>query len=131
MTEKKVLFVDDDTDDLQLIQEILRESQPEYKLDEARNGEEALEYLKQSRALNALPCLIVLDINMPVMDGKQALSIIKSTDGLKHIPVIVFTTSKRDADEEFCNSLGAELVTKPQTFVEMKQVLHDFLNSCK
>jgi CheY-like chemotaxis protein len=129
--EKKVLFVDDDTDDLQLIYEILRESQPDYKLEEARNGQEALEYLNQSKAKNQLPCLIVLDINMPVMDGKEALSIIKNTEGLKHIPVIIFTTSRREKDEEYCNSLGAELVTKPQSFVEMKQILHEFLNSCK
>jgi CheY-like chemotaxis protein len=130
MMKNKVLFVDDDPDDLLLIHEILQEVTTTYQVEEAHNGKEALECLRKSKEDGQLPCLIVLDINMPVMDGKTALSIIKSTDGLKDIPVVVFTTSKSELDKTFCKKYDVEMITKPPSYAELQEAVSRLLCHC-
>ena len=84
------------------------------------NGEEALKYLKEN--CDELPCVILLDLNMPKMNGVEFLSLIKVDNKLKHIPVIVLTTSteERDIFDAFKHSVGGYIV-KPveyKNFVE-------------
>src|SRR5687768_17419623 len=120
----RVLLVDDDPDDLELIQEVLKEYHQGYTFEAAHNGREALDHLLK---LKELPCLIVLDINMPIMDGKQTLEVIKDTERLKTIPVIVFTTSSSELDRMFCNRHGVEMITKPTSMKELKRALCNVL----
>ena len=87
-----------------------------------RNGSEALDYLKGwgkwvNQANRPMPTLILMDLKMPVIDGKQALAAIKSDEKLKQIPVIMLTSSALDADIKDCYSIGANsYIVKPVSF---------------
>ena len=87
-----VLLIDDDPDDLELLQEALRSIDQRHELLEARDGEEGLTRLHALKNKDELPCLIVLDLNMPKMDGKQTFMAIKSDQQLARIPVVIFSS---------------------------------------
>src|SRR5215213_9195112 len=99
--EKTVLLVDDDKDDFEMLQEALKTIDGNHKIIEAGNGEEGMVKLKSLMKQGELPCLIVLDINMPKMDGRQTFLAIKSDDTLSKIPVVIFSTSTSLLDRTF------------------------------
>src|SRR3569833_283526 len=98
MQKNTILWADDDADDLMLMKEILIKNNRNYEIVEVRNGKEALDFLQKSKETAHLPCLIILDINMPILDGKETLSILKKEEAYKSIPVVVFTTSNSELD---------------------------------
>ena len=117
---KKILFVDDDVDDQLLFAEALKELIPVVTYDIANNGVEAFVYL-ESAATSDLPSLIFMDLNMPLMNGLQFLEKFQRDERLKHIPLIVFTTSNSPIDLEVTKRLGARLyITKPSDFITFK-----------
>jgi len=128
MSQHTILWADDDYDDLQMMQEILTQKNEDFKIVEVHNGREALEYLEQS---TNLPCLIILDINMPVLDGKETLSILKNTGKYKDIPIVVFTTSESELDKIYCKRFNTEMVTKPPTFTTLSAALDKLLKFCR
>lgn len=130
MQKNTILWADDDADDLQMMKEILIQNKRDYKIDEVQNGREALEYLHQAKKAGTLPCLIILDINMPVLDGKETLSVIKNNSDYKSIPVVVFSTSESEVDKLFCQRFGTEMVTKPPTFSSLNVALNRLLKYC-
>jgi len=93
---KTILLVEDDMVDAMTVRRALKELQVSNPLTVRGNGEEALDYLKDS--VNEKPCIILLDLNMPRMNGIDFLKEIKCDDRLRSIPVIVLTTSKADQD---------------------------------
>ena len=101
-TERRVeiLLVEDNPGDVRLTQEALKESKVHNAMHVAEDGVEAIEFLKREGpyADAPRPDLILLDLNLPRMDGRETLSIIKSDPELKRIPVVVLTTSEDDAD---------------------------------
>src|SRR5690349_11198056 len=99
MAKHTILWADDDADDLQMMQEVMHKTGRDYNIIEVQNGREALEYLNKAKQNSDFPCLIILDINMPVLDGKETLSIIKNTKEYNEIPVVVFTTSESELDK--------------------------------
>lgn len=131
MAKQTILWADDDSDDLQLMQEVMEKTGRDYHVIEVGNGLEALDYLKQAQQNSNLPCLIILDINMPVLDGKETLSIIKRTEEYKEIPVVVFTTSESELDKLYCKRFNTEMVTKPPSFSTLSAALDKLLNFCK
>lgn len=131
MLKHKILWADDDYDDLQMMRDILAKKQGDFEIVEVHNGKEALDYLKQSKENADLPCLVILDINMPVLDGKETLSIIKSSEEYKDIPVVVFTTSESELDKLYCKKFNTEMVTKPPTFSTLGMALDRILKECK
>ena len=110
---KKVLCVDDDADDQLIVTDTIQEIDATLEVVTALNGIEALEYLNQAKASDDLPCLIIMDINMPLMDGKQALVEIKKDPVLDSVPLVIFTTSSSQLDVAFCEQYGVEFITKP------------------
>lgn len=130
MHKHTILWADDDYDDLQMMREILAKKKMDFDIVEVHNGKEALDYLNKTKA-SELPCLIILDINMPVMDGKETLSILKNTTEYKDIPVVVFTTSASDLDKMFCKKFDTEMITKPPTFSTLNASLDRLLKFCK
>jgi CheY-like chemotaxis protein len=124
-----VLCVDDDPDDRELIRNAIFKVDPSYTVAHATNGREALQYLGRAKE-NELPCLVILDINMPVMDGKLTLVEIKKDKKLKQLPVVVFTTSSHPADQNFCRQYGVELVTKPANFKQITREAERLLEHC-
>lgn len=129
MSKNTILWADDDYDDLQMMREILSKKSKDFKIVEVHNGKEVLEYLKQDPTDR--PCLIILDINMPVLDGKETLSILKSAEEYKDIPTVIFTTSESELDKLYCKKLNTEMVTKPPTFSTLNAALDKLLNFCR
>ncbi len=117
---RPILLVDDDDIDAMSVRRAFKEINITNPLARSVNGEEALKYLYDRS--NELPCLILLDMNMPKMNGLEFLHVVKEEDRLKHIPVIVLTTSAEQCDikESFKYSVGGYIV-KPvdyKSFVE-------------
>ena len=129
MSKNTILWADDDYDDLQMMRDILAKKQTDFHIVEVHNGKEALEYLR--KASDNPPCLIILDINMPVLDGKQTLSILKTKEEFKEIPTVVFTTSESEIDKLYCRKYNTEMVTKPPTFSTLSAALDKLLKFCK
>lgn len=123
-----VLFVDDDPDDLMLIRQVLEELSLNLSIHEVHNGREALEYLEKAREREQLPSLIVLDINMPVMDGKETLSIIRQIPAYQDIPTVMFTTSNSDLDRLFFRKYKVEMITKPPNYDQLKEAIKRVLS---
>ncbi len=127
---KTILCVDDDEDDLTVLREAIETIDTSFKIVEAYNGVHALEVLEALSAQNDLPCLIVLDINMPRMDGKRTLTQIKNNEDLKTIPLVLFSTSNNPIDQLFCAHYGVELVTKPSSIKSIQQEVKKLLQYC-
>lgn len=108
-----ILLVDDDPDDIMLLREAITAANDRFNFLESADGRHALNYLRSLTAADKRPCLIVLDVNMPVMDGKEMLAILKSDPELKTIPIIFFTTSSNPADHNYAKLFGVEMLTKP------------------
>jgi len=125
--KRQILLVEDDRVDVLTVKRAFRDIPIVQKLDVVNNGEEALEYLRNSQ--NEKPYLILLDLNMPKMNGIELLQVIKSDAELKLIPVIVLTSSKEKKDKLDSYNWGvAGYVLKPvgyQEFIEvMKTIDH-------
>ena len=119
---KRILVIDDDNDDRELFSEALASVDPVIVCDQATDGAEALKRLS-TREIDK-PDIIFLDINMPVMNGWQFLSKLKSEDQYKNIPVIVYTTSSNQKDKLIADNLGALcFITKPHAFGRLKNML--------
>jgi CheY-like chemotaxis protein len=126
----KILFVDDDPDDLEFYGESMKVVDPGLQVAEARSGMKALEYLEQMKQQNALPSLIILDINMPVMSGKETLVHIRQDEELSSIPVVIFSTASNPNEKHFFEGHEVEFFTKPCTLAEMQQVAKKLLSYC-
>jgi two-component system, response regulator len=117
-----ILLADDDPDDRLMAKEALEESHLLNPLDTVEDGEQLLAYLRrtgnyQHLSDNPLPGLILLDLNMPRMDGREALKEIKNDPMLCHIPIVVLTTSKAEEDIYRTYNLGVNsFITKPVSF---------------
>jgi CheY-like chemotaxis protein len=132
-SQKVILMAEDDVDDRLLAQDALKESGSEGDLQFVDNGEELLDYLLGRGKYNAdtpRPRLILLDLNMPLKDGRQALREIKSNPLLRQIPVVVLTTSHADTDIDLIYHLGANsFITKPvryEALVEVMRIVSDY-----
>lgn len=122
----EILLVEDDPGDVELTREAMEESKIMANLNVTENGVEALEFLRKqgSHAEAPRPDLILLDLNMPKMDGRALLGELKSDPDLKLIPVVVLTTSKAEEDIVKSYGLGANCyVTKPVGLAEFTTVV--------
>lgn len=128
--KKFVLCVDDDIDDRLIIAEAIKDADPSIVVIEAKNGIEAHEFLKKAKITGNFPCLIILDINMPMMDGKETLKEIKKDDILKTLPVVFFSTSSNPRDRSFSTEHGVEFVTKPANYRAVVATIQDILSRC-
>jgi CheY-like chemotaxis protein len=128
--EKKfVLAAEDNDDHFSLMQEAFAAAALPYAFRRVKNGEELLDYLRHRNSFHDVaglppPDLILLDLNMPRMDGRQALSEIKADSNLRNIPILDFTTSKNEEDRHFAERLEATaFVLKPARFDELVQFM--------
>ena len=127
--QRIVLMADDDEDDCMLAREAFEESKVEVGFYCVEDGMKLLEYLfrsgeYESLSQTPLPVLILLDLNMPKKDGRQALKEIKSNPSLQHIPIVVLTTSREEKDIAFSREMGAKsFITKPDAFDEWVETM--------
>jgi CheY-like chemotaxis protein len=128
---KTILYVDDDADDREFLSEAIHEVNPDIDVILAENGLEALDYLNAGkRGSIELPSLVVLDLNMPLLDGKQTFERIKSDPRLLNLPVVIFTSSENPNDKMLFGELGIELITKPNNLLFMTQIASHMLKRC-
>jgi CheY-like chemotaxis protein len=123
-----ILMADDDDDDYLLTQKALKESKLLNTLVRVSDGEELTDYLFKrgiyTEKETLRPGIILLDLNMPRKDGREALKEIKEDDDLRDIPVVVFTTSKAEEDIYKTYKLGVNsFITKPVTFTSLIDVM--------
>lgn len=111
-----ILCIDDDPDDLVLIQEAIKQQETRFDVVEARDGEQALTFLYQARNKGTLPCLIIMDVNMPKMDGKKALELIREDESLRTIPLVIFSTSSNAFDKTYFERYQVHFITKPSHY---------------
>jgi two-component system, response regulator len=128
-----ILIADDDADDRMMIKEALEENNFSHDMRFVQDGEELLDYLHQRGKYlteNVLrPNLIILDLNMPKVDGREALSHIKSNASLKRIPVIVLTTSRAEEDIVRTYDLGVNsFICKPFHYNDLVIVAREIGN---
>jgi two-component system, chemotaxis family, response regulator Rcp1 len=127
-----ILLVEDNPGDVRLTQEVLKDSKVPNQLIVANNGDEALMCLRRQGKFKdcARPDLILLDLNLPIKDGREVLALIKADENFKRIPVVILTTSKAEEDILKTYDLHANCyVTKPvdlEQFVKVVRSLEDF-----
>ncbi|GMQ91990.1 MAG: response regulator [Gammaproteobacteria bacterium] len=128
----EILLIEDNPGDVRLTEEVLKENKLRNNLSVARDGEEALAFLrrqgKYSKAIR--PDLILLDLNLPKKDGREVLEEIKADENIKHIPVVVLTTSAADQDVFMSYEHNANCyITKPvdlEKFINVVQAIENF-----
>ena len=126
-----ILIADDDSDDRLMIRDAFHENKLSNDLRFVEDGEDLMRYLQRTgkyedAALSPRPGLILLDLNMPKKDGREALKEIKQDVSLRDIPIVVFTTSKAEEDIFRTYNLGVNsFITKPVTFESLIAIIRD------
>jgi CheY-like chemotaxis protein len=125
-----ILMADDDADDRELAREALTESRLLNDLYTVNDGAELLEFLRHDGAYadtdTPRPDLILLDLNMPKIDGREALGALKNDPKLRSIPVVILTTSRAEEDIARSYDLGANsFISKPVTFAGLVEVMRE------
>ncbi|HTP80950.1 MAG TPA: response regulator [Bacteroidota bacterium] len=121
---KVILLVEDDEDNRDLVSFVMQRSRLDVDLVIAENGQEAVD-----KALASPPHLILMDMQMPVMDGWHAVPILKADDRTKHIPIIAFTAQAKPEDKARSREMGCvEHYTKPMDPEELLALIQKYLN---
>ena len=121
----QILLADDDAVDRELFSEALKSTRVKYKLEEVPGGEEVFTHLNTAPHK---PDLIILDLNMPVKDGRETLKELKANKNFKYIPVIILSTSNSHFDIRYSYDYGASLfLTKPHSFHDLVEMLDTLL----
>ncbi len=126
-----ILCVDDDVDDLHLLQKAIQTIDSKYKIIEAYNGVEAIDELRKMKEEGNLPALIVLDVNMPKMDGRETFVSMQNDEELSKIPVVILSTSSSVLDRIFFHKKNVEYITKPIQFDTLVAIAEKLLSLIK
>jgi CheY-like chemotaxis protein len=123
-----ILYAEDDVDDAAYIRKVFNEKNANVNLIVVPNGAEAVEFLKHAGEQKI--SLIILDINMPKMDGREALVRIRSMKRYQDTPIVLFTTSAMEPDKKFARSYKAEYIRKPAMIHQMDAIVDQLLAMC-
>jgi CheY-like chemotaxis protein len=126
---KIVLHIDDDQDDRYLVRQAINNIDSSIILREAQDGRKAIDFLHQAKLFGDLPCLIILDINMPIMNGYDTFKEISKDEVLSAIPVVIFTTSRNSNELNYWKDKNIETVSKPATFEEFTHCIKRILGA--
>jgi CheY-like chemotaxis protein len=121
-----VLIAEDDPDDRMLIREAFEERCPNCRLHFVQDGEELMAFIgetlsdPQNLSAPTLPDMVLLDLNMPLKDGRESLTELKNNALFEQVPTVVMTTSESDEDKQFCLANGAnDYLVKPSSYTEL------------
>jgi CheY-like chemotaxis protein len=120
------LYAEDDTDDIALFKEAIEDNSKADNTVYVSNGFDLLTYLQKVKISEAYPCLIILDFHLPRVNGMETLSLLKTDDLYRLIPVIILSSKLSEADEEKCKSLGADVILKPVEFKNWQKIASRF-----
>jgi CheY-like chemotaxis protein len=130
--KKGIMLVDDDPEDREEFSDVYLAQFPGEQLYFAENGEKAIEKLEQLFQKETELCLIVLDLNMPILNGTQTLRKIKGDDRFKEIPVVIYSTSVNAHEREECYRLGAlDYMVKPSSFSDSVEIAKKLKRICQ
>ncbi|RYY95346.1 MAG: response regulator [Chitinophagaceae bacterium] len=124
------LYADDDLDDRQLMADILADYAPVIELITFPNGTRLLEYILALQPLQPQPALIILDQNMPILDGLSTLRRLRALPMFEEVPMVLFSTSTQPHEAAKAGHLGAGFVTKPLNSYQVQLVLDQLLEYC-
>lgn len=127
--KKTIYWADDDPDDIEIFREVLEQANNQYQINDFRNGRDLINRLHELEK-EEQPNLIILDMNMPVLNGRETLAILKSEEKFSSIPVVVFTTSRSEMDKLFCKRFNVEMITKPSAYEALKTMVPEFVKRC-
>lgn len=123
-----ILIADDDLEDHDILMNYFMERGFGDVVGFFENGQKAIEYLERTDD-QSLPLLIVLDLNMPILNGTQTLQLLKDSDRLEHIPVIVYSTSDNENERKKSLRLGAvDYLVKPNSYAEGLTMIGKFID---
>lgn len=129
-----ILLVEDNIDDYEAAIRSFKQAHLDNPVQWCKSGRDALDYLKHegayaSKRRSSAPALILLDLNMPGIDGRKTLSLVKQDDELRKIPVVILTTSADERDIEQCYALGASTyIQKPVDFEGLVEAIRRIKN---
>lgn len=127
-----ILYADDDADDQELMQEVMQATESGIEVIGVNNGIEVMDFLAKLSKGDLLPSMIVLDINMPVVGGYQALKMLKLNPAFSHIPVTIFSTTSLADEIKKARKFGAyEFITKPLYYRDLQNVCTRIAEFCK
>ena len=130
-TKHLIVCIDDDKEDVDMLKEAVQAMNLSYEFIQATDGELGIQLLKDMAARNERPCLIVLDINMPRMGGRETFMALKKDPVLSDIPTVIFSTSSSALDKLFFSRKNVEYFVKPIDYNKLTQVARTFLKMCE
>lgn len=126
-TKFKILLIEDDADDIELLEEALMDNEIAHDLDIIMQGDKVMPHLNSS---SGLPHIIILDFNIPKLHGKEILHLIKSSERFNKIPLIVLTTSAAKEDMDYALKLGAaHFITKPTSIADFNTTVQTIVHT--
>jgi CheY-like chemotaxis protein len=127
---KTIVHIDDDPEDREMVRDAILSKDSNILVKEIDNPKAGVSYLMNAKYLGDLPCLIVLDLNLPGMNGWQVLKEIKSDEVLSSIPLVIFSMSSNPIDKALAKKAGVNFVTKPPTSSELNEKVMELLAYC-
>lgn len=124
-----LLYADDDADDRMLLVDTFGNIAPGMAVKTVPDGYATLEFLQKQTP--PLPRLLILDLNMPGMNGKEVIERLKRNEHYRTLPIVVFTTSANPSDKEECARFGVDLITKPLDLKELEITASRLLQYCQ
>lgn len=125
-----ILYAEDDPDDVLIVKQAFEHFDQTIEVIDQPDGIHALRYLEELNRSGLLPCLIILDMNMPAMNGREALIKIRTSPKFSHIPVVIFTTSSSKMDQDFVAQWNADFITKPVIYSDLEMLARTFVERC-
>lgn len=125
-----VLYADDDPEDIELVTEAFNAYSQNVELLTFNDGIELLNYVKTMDTLKPTPCLFIIDINMPRLNGKETLMRLRREEEFSEIPAVLFSTSTMPADAAFAHNYNAGFVTKPLHTDQVHQIIDQIVEHC-
>lgn len=125
-----VLYADDDPEDIELVSEAFQAYAQNVELMTFADGIELLNFIETADPLHAAPCLFILDINMPRLNGKETLRRLRRIETFAEVPAVLFSTSSLPSDAVFAKNLNAGFVTKPLHTSQVHLIIDEIIEHC-
>jgi CheY-like chemotaxis protein len=125
-----VLYADDDPEDIQLIRDAFADYSQKIELLTFSNGTELLNFIQDLQPFQPIPCLIIIDVNMPRLGGKETLRRLRRMEGYEEVPVVLFSTSTLPSEFAFAQSFNAGFVTKPLHEQQINTIVDQLIDQC-
>lgn len=125
-----VLYADDDPEDIELVSEAFQSYSQNVELLTFPDGIELLKFIETIDPFHASPCLFILDINMPRLNGKETLRRLRRINNFAEVPAVLFSTSSLPADANFAKNFNAGFVTKPLHTNQVHMIIDEIVDHC-